>query len=122
MRYFLLAVAVLLFSCKKNGDDVTVKYEVQGSSTNGYYIAYTNEAGSISYTTGNPGWTYTVNGKNGGFYTLRIIPHSNCSTSGTVNIFFDSRLKATQTVGTFTGSVQNQSGGMSCGLEVKACN
>ena len=125
MQKFILLVFICfsLSNCKKNNkSSFTVKYEVQGSSSTGYDIAYTNELGQTSYTQANNGWTYQINGKSGQCYKLTIIPHQYCSNSGTGNIFFNNSLKATKSVTQFSESVPNQIGGMSCGFTITACN
>lgn len=121
--FFVLFIIITSFSCSKSKDSKTIiKYEVQGASPEGYDAAYSNELGTTSYLRVYSGWTYEVNGQNGKCYTLTIIPHVNCGWSGTINIFFNNSLKVTKSVTTFTESVTNQSGGMSCGITQTACN
>jgi len=121
---FIVFVSICCFSCKKSSNaNIKVKYEVQGSSADGYKISYTNELGQTAYTQANSGWTYEINGEAGECYKLTIIPSRFCQNSGTINIFFDNNLKATKSVTEFTQSVpDDQTGGMSCGITTTACN
>ena len=131
MRKFICIGLLITFcySCSKDsngGSKFIGKYEVRGSSPDGYMIAYTNELGDTTYATGKSGWIYQINGDTGHCYNLTIIPgfvFADCNnTTGTINIFFDNALKAAKTVSMFTETVPDRFGGMSCGITTSACN
>jgi hypothetical protein len=123
----LTICSMLLLSCSKDSGNSSgsnkVKYEVLGSSTEGYDVSYIDGSGQTQWTKVNSGWTYEVNAKQGVCYILTIIPHSDCNSSGTLNIYINNSLRASKIVGSFQGtSVTNSSGGTSCGTLTEACN
>jgi hypothetical protein len=125
IRNTLFVVLLSFVGCSKEDESdskLVIKYEVQGASPDGYDAAYTNELGQTSYLRVYNGWTYEVNGEKGKCYTLTIIPHISCGWSGTINIFVDNSLKASKSVSAFTESVENRTGGRSCGITQTVCN
>jgi hypothetical protein len=117
--------SLFLLSCSKGSDSSSnkVRYEVLGSSAEGYDVSYIDESGQTQWTKVNSGWTYETNAKQGVCYILTIIPHTDCNSSGTLNIYINNNLRASKIVGSFQGtSVTNSTGGTSCGALTEACN
>ena len=123
LNLFLAVLIITSLSCSKNKDDKTVvKYEVLGTSPEGYDAAYTNELGLTSNLRVFSGWTFEITGEKGKCYTLTIIPYLNCDSSGTINIYINNKLQASKFVLSFNETVPDPFGRPNCGISQTACN